>query len=112
MTDEEIIAWINEAGDAWQALDQAGDRIEALVKERDEALNQLDSARHSVEVLEKRVAHFMALNARLKAQVKAAFHEGFLAGKEDGWVNNPRIESEWKQSRARAALTEIEGKKK
>jgi septal ring factor EnvC (AmiA/AmiB activator) len=32
------------------------DRIEALTAERDEALNQLDSARHSVDVLEKRVA--------------------------------------------------------
>ena len=31
-------------------------RIEELEAERDEALNQLDSARHSVNVLEKRVA--------------------------------------------------------
>lgn len=35
MTDEEIIAWINEAGDAWQALDQAGDRIAALVRDKE-----------------------------------------------------------------------------
>jgi hypothetical protein len=40
--------------------------IEALQAERDEAINQLDSARHSVEVLEKRVAEFMADNARLR----------------------------------------------
>ncbi len=33
-----------------------GEKIEALTKERDEALNQWDSARHSVDVLEKRVA--------------------------------------------------------
>ena len=38
------------------ALEQAAAAIEALTAERDEALNQLDSARHSVDVLEKRVA--------------------------------------------------------
>ena len=32
------------------------DRIEKLEAERDEALNQLDSARHSIDVLERRVA--------------------------------------------------------
>jgi hypothetical protein len=47
----------------------AADRIEALTAERDEALNQLDSSRYSVEVLEKRVANFMADNARLKSVV-------------------------------------------
>lgn len=53
MTDEELIErlrWRRESLDA-----AAADRIEALVKERDEATNQLDSARHSVDVLEKRV---------------------------------------------------------
>lgn len=35
---------------------EAADRIETLNKERDEAINQLDSARYSVDVLEKRVA--------------------------------------------------------
>ncbi len=40
--------------------------VEALIAERDEALNQLDSARHSVEVLEKRVAKFIADNAQLR----------------------------------------------
>jgi chromosome segregation ATPase len=34
---------------------EAADRIEELQRERDEALNQLDSARHSVDILEKRV---------------------------------------------------------
>ena len=50
---------------AIDAMDEAADRIEQLTAERDEALNQLDSATHSVEVLEKRVAEFMADNARL-----------------------------------------------
>jgi len=37
-------------------LERIANRIEELEAERDEALNQLDSARYSVEVLEKRVA--------------------------------------------------------
>ena len=49
--------------DSAEAVKVVSDRIEELeaklakaVEERDEALNQLDSARHSVDVLEKRVA--------------------------------------------------------
>ena len=42
----------------------AADRIEELMGERDEALNQLDSARHSVDVLEKRLIDKMAELAR------------------------------------------------
>lgn len=42
----------------------AADRIEELVKERDEALNQLDSTRHSVDVLEKRLTDKMAKLAK------------------------------------------------
>ena len=38
---------------------EAADRIEQLAAERDEAINQLDSAIHSVIVLEKRVAAVM-----------------------------------------------------
>jgi hypothetical protein len=34
-----------------------------------EATNQLDSAMHSVDVLEKRVAYFMAENARLREAI-------------------------------------------
>jgi len=48
---------------------EMADRIEALTAERDEALNQLDSERHSIEVLEKRVAKFMADDARLRAAI-------------------------------------------
>jgi hypothetical protein len=51
--------------------DAAADRIEALVKERDEALNQLDSVRHSVDVLEGRVAMFMARLAKVVAVARA-----------------------------------------
>ena len=53
-------------------LAEAADRIEALTAERDEAINQLDSATHSVEVLENRVAKFMADNARLTAALTDA----------------------------------------
>lgn len=62
MTDAELIEWLRKPyGDA--VMERAADRIEqlvatneALTAERDEAINQLDSARYSVDVLEKRVA--------------------------------------------------------
>lgn len=44
----------------------------------------------------------------IKALVEAAFNEGFLAGTQDGWINNPRMEKAWKHSRTLAALTEKE----
>jgi chromosome segregation ATPase len=64
--------------------DAAANRIEKLeaklakaVEERDEALNQLDSARHSVDVLEKRVKTFcdgwgVADKGRIEAETKLA----------------------------------------
>ena len=57
---------------AIDAMEEAADRIEQLTAERAEAINQLDSARYSVEVLEKRVAKFMADNARLTAALTDA----------------------------------------
>ena len=39
---------------------KASATLKELEAERDEALNQLDSSRHSVEVLEKRVEKLMA----------------------------------------------------
>ena len=50
-------------------------RAEKAEAERDEATNQLDSAIHSVEVLEKRVAGFMADNARLRKSCECAMSE-------------------------------------
>ena len=71
MTDEELIARLHKI-----ACHIAADRIEALVKERDEATNQLDSARHSVDVLEKRVE---ALAERLTAAGRDAHEAEALA---------------------------------
>jgi len=59
-------------GDLADLCQPLADAIEAVTAERDEALNQLDSAIHSVEVLEKRVAKFMADNARLTAALTDA----------------------------------------
>ena len=72
MTDEEIIAWINEAGDAWQALDQAADRIEALVKERDRAWQEADawSGKYGWAVRDKEAAEARA--ERLEDALKRA----------------------------------------
>ena len=46
------------------------DKVRLLEAERDEALNQLDSANHSLEVLEKRVRTFV--DGRTKAEAKLA----------------------------------------
>lgn len=68
MTDQELIARLRDAPADGLGTEnlclEAADRIEALVKERDEALNQLDSARHSVDVLEKRLTDKMAKLAK------------------------------------------------
>jgi hypothetical protein len=47
---------------------------------------------------------------RVKRLVEAAFYEGFLEGAGDGWVNNPRIKLNWKNSRALAALRDMGGR--
>jgi len=47
----------------------------------------------------------------MRKALEAAYREGFLAGTGDGWVNNPRIDVEWKHSRARASLAELKGEK-
>jgi hypothetical protein len=67
MSDEELVKALRDAVNGEHDMTphgadclQAADRIEALIAERDEALNQLDSARHSVDVLEKRVAGLMS----------------------------------------------------
>jgi septal ring factor EnvC (AmiA/AmiB activator) len=110
------------------ALEQAAAAIEALTAERDEALNQLDSARHSVDVLEKRVAFvegerrktFQALlkvtkihddvEAKLAKAVEALrFGVDLIEGDSFG--------HEWKKGQAdfrrmaRAIIAEIEGEK-
>ena len=46
--------------------------FEQAMAERDEALNQLDSARYSIEVLEKRVAKLAECEARLEKAVDVA----------------------------------------
>jgi hypothetical protein len=60
---------------------------------------------------EKAEAERDALEAKLAKALEAAFTEGFLAGTEDGWMNNPRIKVEWKHSRSRATLRELTGGK-
>jgi hypothetical protein len=54
MTNEELVRRLRIGVLGYN--EAAASRIEALTAERDEALNQRDSARHSVGVLEKRVA--------------------------------------------------------
>ena len=75
MTDD-LVKRLRE-GATWDDDLAAAARIEELEKERDEALNQLDSARHSIAVLEKRVKTFsegwgVADKGRLEAEAKLA----------------------------------------
>jgi len=70
----------------------AADRIEALVKERDEATNQLDSARHSVDVLEKRV----------EALVKERDQWIVRCGRERAFASSHRIRAERLEAAGRA----------
>jgi hypothetical protein len=127
MTDEELVKRLRDEHLA-MTRNEAAARIEALTAERDEALNQLDSARHSVDVLEKRVAFvegerrktFQALlkvtkihdevEAKLAKAVEALT---FYTCAENGCGNCPeqdrgRVSCGWT---ARATLAEIEGKK-
>jgi chromosome segregation ATPase len=67
--DRQYLARANTARLAARRIEAQAAEIERLrvdlakaVEERDEALNQLDSARHSVDVLEKRVAKLMGAN--------------------------------------------------
>jgi len=75
----------------------AADRIEQLEQE-------LSISRMASVVMDNTVSE---LEARLAKAVEAAFTEGFLAATADGWINNPRIETEWKRSEARTTLYEL-----
>jgi hypothetical protein len=90
------------------ALEQAADCIEAL--ERDAKAHEKEIAvwSENYAAMERKLE---AARADTKKAVQAAYEEGFLAGTADGWVNNPRIKAEWKRSKARATLAEIEGEK-
>jgi flagellar biosynthesis/type III secretory pathway protein FliH len=91
------------------------DRIEALTAERDMATEGWAEATRLIELARQQYgaekSRAEAAEAKLAKAVQTAYEEGFLAGTEDGWVNNPRIEVEWKRSKARATLAEIEGEK-
>jgi uncharacterized protein (DUF3084 family) len=90
-----------------------GEKIEALTKERDEALNQWDSARHSVDVLEKRVA-FVEEERRktFQALLKVTKIHDDVETKLAKAVEALReVAGECGCSTARAIIAEIEGEK-
>ena len=94
MTDEQLITAlrIRSKDDLCRT---AADRMEALVKERDEATNQLDSARHSVDVLEKRVE---ALVERLTAAGRDAHEAEALAN--EALARAERLEALLREARS------------
>ena len=100
MTDEELIARLRGGGIISNSARIAADRVEALVRERDEATNQLDSARHSVDVLEKRVE---ALVERLTAAGRDAHEAEALAN--EALARAERLEEALKVMRDRAMST-------
>lgn len=77
MSDAET-RWIEDCENACPCCGGSGHKddatpyIEELETARDEALNQLDSALHSVSVLEKRIENLQAGNARLQSLVLRA----------------------------------------
>jgi predicted RecB family endonuclease len=70
-----------EAADMMEAL-AAEAALAAMTAERDEAMNQLDSAQHSVDVLEGRVAEFMVHADLSAAREATARREGWEAAKK------------------------------
>ena len=121
MTDEELIARLRDGCNLQQRDgERAANRIEALTKERDEAVNQQDSARHSVDVLAKRGRAMIAENAKLHDRIEAL--EAKLAKAVEALRNcpptsNPTISAQehvdrinaWWRLEARATLAEIKG---
>jgi chromosome segregation ATPase len=110
--------------DIEELVPEMADRIEKLEAERDEALNQLDSARHSVDVLEKRVAFvegerrktFQALLkvTKIHDDVEAKLRKcvGALGDISDGepeWPDDPQKELDWCRNRAKRAIAELKG---
>lgn len=107
---EELEANVNLKADFIDAtlnqLAASEQRISELMKaieERDEALNQLDSARHSVDVLEKRGAE---LEAKLRKALAAL---GDIDNGEPEWPDDPQKELDWCRNRANKTLAELEG---
>ena len=80
--------------------EKSADRIEELTAERDEALNQLDSARHSVDVLERRLTY------KLTKLAKAVEALEEIMGDGDAMGCNPQLKADI----ASATLAELKGK--
>jgi hypothetical protein len=87
--------------DSADAVKVVADDLEALDK----------ACKEWVDVSQRNYQRGKAAEAKLAKAVEAAYREGFLAGTEDGWVNNPRIDVGWKYSRARVNLAKLKGDK-
>ena len=120
MSDKELIAMArlaqrDERMSTGALYGDLADRIEALItardqhwdnlvhwrKQADDLTGQLAAARDDAKEAE---AYAEELEAKLAKAVESAFEEGFLVAAADGWVNNHRIEMEWKRSKALAEL--------
>jgi hypothetical protein len=103
-----FIAWAREAvpalaadRDEWKARAEAAEaKLAEVEAERDEATNQLDSARHSVDVLEKRAAEVEAEKREMVMQSLADLGQAQEA-------YEAQLAAEAEVARLRGALTGI-----
>jgi hypothetical protein len=117
---ERIWVGVSELGDL--AINHKGEKLNGYDHVEYIRADCIETLERDAKAHEKEIAvwseNYAAMERKLEAAradtkkaVQAAYEEGFLAGTADGWVNNPRIKAEWKRSKARATLAEIEGEK-
>ena len=94
MTDEELIKQLLD----WSEFDEG-----KINDTRAVAADRIEEYSRAFANLQR---EYDARGERIEALVKAAFDEGFLAGTQDGWMNNPRMKKEWENSRAALAITD------
>ena len=93
---DELVKWLRGWDHCWpapgleRAVAKAADRIVTLAAERDEAINQLDSAIHSQIVLEMRTAAVME-DRRLILQERDRTFALMLARAEKAEAENDRL---------------------
>jgi len=105
--DEYVESMGSVMGDVERMAQQMRNRIKALTAERDEAINQLDSAIHSQIVLEKRTAAVME-DRKLILEERARTFALMLARAEKAEAESRKYEASWMTAEGRLADAEAE----
>lgn len=82
-------------------VDQVANLVPAVNREAVEQRARAEAAEAKVTELAKKLDDEKKMR---RSGVKAAFDEGFVRGADDGWLNNPRMEREWRRSSAKMGL--------